>query len=415
MGFWRLLKARINKNFYQAKILFIFSFFFSAVILGNIVTYTVLFYAKENVGKNVEGSILIKSCEDHDEKKFMKKGQRIPFERLEDLCEDDRIKDYDVTCLAGAHGKNVSHMSLYDEEMDKEDENGNLLLVYQKNMLNHYMFKDWGYKIIEGRALKANEVGGKAVVTQTFSEENSVTVGDTIELESVSGQAIKLQVVGISNYQYQGNIVIPVRSAEYNYIFTTQEVVEQANESSDVFSVNLKLKDCGEAETLLKDIKNEYGFSDFLINQQTTEYKTALVAIVNNETTVFVLLATVIIMGAVIIGLFSVYSLTGRLKEIGILRCIGMKRRSIIAQYVAELLIPVLIGNMLCLCIFLALKVPLTNYVTHRMNLVSDLNLSLQMSHVLGYFSCSLIVILFAVIYMILKIVKCKPKELLIE
>lgn len=120
-------------------------------------------------------------------------------------------------------------------------------------------------------------------------------------------------------------------------------------------------------------------------------------------------------MGAVIIGLFSVYSLTGRLKEIGILRCIGMKRRSIIAQYVAELLIPVLIGNMSCLCIFLALKVPITNYVTHRMNLVSDLNLSLQMSHVLGYFSCSLIVILFAVIYMILKIVKCKPKELLIE
>ncbi len=151
MSFRRLLIQRMKGYKQQAMILCLFSLICSFLFLGCIVSYSIYDYAKQNVGKYVKGSIQIKSCEDNSEEKFSSEGQKIPFEWIQEVSKYKGIKNYEMMSMAGVHGVDITNDDLWDDELNKEDEKGNLLLVHQKNMKNFYLFHDLGDTILEGR------------------------------------------------------------------------------------------------------------------------------------------------------------------------------------------------------------------------------------------------------------------------
>jgi len=415
MSFRRLLIQRMKGYRQQAIILCLFSLMFSFLFLGCIVSYSIYDYAKQNVGKYVKGSIKIKSCEDDDEKKFSAEGQEIPFEWIQELSKRKEIKNYEMLSMAGVHGVDIKHMDLYDDELNKEDEKGNLLLVYQKNMKNYYLFHDLGYTILDGRWIEEDESGYKAVISKTTAEQHNKSVGDQIQLCTLNGDPIFLEIVGISTYEFDGSGVSLIRACPYNYIFTTKEVVDKANLSENVFEVEFELADCKESGLVENSIQEELKGNDFIINKKLSGYHTILAALTNNQTTIFLLLVASLVMSAVITGLFSVYSLTERLKEIGILISLGMKRRNIILQYILELFIPVVFGNIVCLGVFYMVRPAIISYMTDKIKIIPELTLSLHMIHILAFFSCVCFMMIITLIYISYKVITNKPKELLIE
>lgn len=415
MGFWELLVKRMRKYYGQGIILTVFGFLFSGMILGCIAAYSVTVYGKEHIGESMDGKVQVKSCEGNDERSSCSEGQMIEYELAKQLVDDERVADYDMVSMAGVHGRNVTHMLLMDETMDQEDANGNLTLICQRKMLDHAVFKDRGNSIIAGRAIKEDEQGSVAVVSKTFAEQNAVSTGDWISLESLNGEEINLEIVGISSYIYQGNIVLPVRMAEYNQIFTTKEIVDRANGLKNLYQVTYTMRDCGDADFFLQDIKRQLDSTEYIFHVYNTEYHMALSAIVNYQTTIFMLIEISVVMGCFIIGLFAVYSLTGHLKDIGILYSLGIKRCSIIAQYLVELLLPVFMGNILCLLLFEGVKGVLTDILKQKVSFVSNVEIRLEWEQLMVYFSCGIVMTLLSAGYICFKVIKSSPRELLTE
>lgn len=414
MNFGKLLIQRMRGYKHQAIILFLFGLMFSLLFLGCMVTYSAFGYAKENVGKYVKGSIQIKSCEDNLVEKFSAEGQRIPAEWIRELSGRKEIKAYEMASMAGVHGVNIKHANMYDDELNKEDEKGSLLLVYQKNMKNNYLFKDLKNTLVDGRWLEENESGYKAVIGKTIAEENEKSVGDTIQLATLQGESLSLEIVGISSCE-SDSVVWPTRAAPYNFIFTTKEVVDQANLSENVFEVEFELEDCKDADRITSEIQEEFAGQNHIINIWLTEYHTILAAFTNNQTTVAVLFITVLIMSAVITGLFAVYSLSERFKELGILISLGMRRREILWQYILELLLPAACGNLICLSLFYLLRTPITSFLIHKIEIIPELTISVSGAQILAYFSCVLFMMLISLLYICYKVIKNNPKELLVE
>lgn len=417
MNFWKLLMQRMRGYKHQAIILFLFGLMFSFLFLGCMVTYSAFGYAKENVGKYMEASIRIKSCEDDSLMKYSAEGQKIPVEWIRELSGREEIKAYEMASMAGVHGIDVKHFDyFYDDDLkQEEDEKGSLLLVYQKNMKNHKLFKDQGNTLLEGRWLEENESGFKAVIGKSTAEENEKSVGDTIQLTTLQGESLFLEIVGISSCEYDGTFVWPTRLASYNFIFTTKEVVDQANLSENVFEVEFELKDCKDVDRIKNEIQEKYADKNYIITTQLTEYHTILAAFTNNQTTVAVLFITVLFMSAVITGLFAVYSLSERFKEVGILISLGMRRREILLQYILELLLPAACGNLICLGLFYLLRTPITSFMIHKIEIIPELTISVSGVQILAYFSCVLFMMLISLIYICYKVIKNNPKELMVE
>lgn len=413
MSFLELLRKRIIYYRFQAMVFGLLSFVFSIIILGCVITYDISDYAKKNVGKDVYGTVKINSCEDDDEVQSTARGQKIKYDWMKQMVKDERVADYDVVSMSGVHGKNVTHMLLNDENLDKEDKDGNLALIYQRNMLNHMLFKELGNTIIEGRSIEKDEKGNGAVVSQTFAEQNNIAVGNEIYLESVFHDEIVLEVVGISSCKYQSNIAIPIRMSEYNQIFTTKEMVDRANQSNNVLSVEFQMKDCKEANEFLQDLKKTINETKYIFHVYTTEYNMALSSIINNQTTSNILMFITIVLGCVIISLFAVYSLAEHLKDIGILYSLGKSKKNIIMQYVMELTVPVFAGNLICLLIYICVKDILTELLCEKVSFGLNIVIHLEKMDILLYFSCVIIMILFSIGYICFKVVKNKPKELL--
>ncbi len=416
MNFGKLLIQRMRGYKHQAIILFLFSLMFSFLFLGCMVTYSAFGYAKENVGKYMKASIRVKSCEDDSLMKYSAGGQKIPAEWIRELGGREEIKDYEMASMTGVHGIDVKHFDyFYDDVLKEEDEKGSLLLVYQKNMKNHKLFKDQGNTLLEGRWLEENESGYKAVIGKTTAEQNEKSVGDTIQLATLNGESLFLEIVGISSCEYDGTFASPTRLASYNFIFTTKEVVDRANLSENVFEAEFELKDCKDVDRMINEIQEECTEGNYIITTQLTEYHTVLAAFTNNQTTVAVLFITVLIMSAVITGLFAVYSLSERFKELGILISLGMRRREILLQYIFELLLPAACGNLICLGLFYLLRPSITSFMIHKIGIIPELTVSVSGVQILAYFSCVLFMMLISLIYICYKVIKNNPKELLVE
>ena len=130
---------------------------------------------------------------------------------------------------------------------------------------------------------------------------------------------------------------------------------------------------------------------------------------------IFMLIEISVVMGCFIIGLFAVYSLTGHLKDIGILYSLGIKRCSIIAQYLVELLLPVFMGNILCLLLFEGVKGVLTDILKQRVSFVSNVEIRLEWEQLMVYFSCGIVMTLLSAGYICFRVIKSSPRELLTE
>jgi putative ABC transport system permease protein len=200
-----------------------------------------------------------------------------------------------------------------------------------------------------------NLAADQVVVNKSYAEDNDVKVGQTLTLETAKVKALPLKVVGI----------IDDKGGLYSALTVSKETLaEKFGASKDAF-VLVGYDGSRPAEAVKSDI-------DRLLDQQfpEAEAKTNAEFIDQQEGQVDQLLALIyaLLAMAIIVSLFGivntlVLSISERVRELGLLRAIGMSRRQVRRVIRYEAIITAQIGAVIGMVLGIILSVLVTRAI----------------------------------------------------
>ncbi len=177
-------------------------------------------------------------------------------------------------------------------------------------------------KLVKGSAFSATSTANVALVGQTLATKNSLSVGSTF-----SAWGTKITVVGIYNAGSSfanADVVMPLSTVQ-----------RLSSESAKVTSVTVVVDSVDHVAGAVTAIKAKMGSSADVTSTQTiVENQLAPLNSVKTIST-YTLLGSVI--GAGVILLLSMLMIVReRRREVGVLKAIGARSRSVVTQFVAE-------------------------------------------------------------------------------
>lgn len=225
-----------------------------------------------------------------------------------------------------------------------KEHSGKIIATSQSNLDSY--FKDYGFKLIEGRHLNKTDQNA-ILVSEDFAKRNSLKLGDVISLgDTYLNKEKSIKIIGIFK--------------------PTQAMENRASSSSDNLYENISFIDHHTYSKLNFDDTNiHYQYGDFYVDdpakldfiiskvkdisniswenctftKNDTAYqnaKTQLLALQNLVTiTIFVLIA----MSTIILAFILLLWIRNRIQEIGMMMAIGIEKKSIFIQHVLEIVL----------------------------------------------------------------------------
>lgn len=214
-------------------------------------------------------------------------------------------------------------------------------------------FSDGDSKITDGRAITKSDVGKKVtVINETLAEENDLSVGDSITIESATDEdtTVKLKIVGIYKTTSSGDDQAQNFSFlnPYNKLYTpytTTAALKGDDYKNTIDSAVYYMDDAKNMDNFVKAAKKtSIDFDTYTLNTNDQLYQQMVGPIENvasfSKNVVYLVSAA----GAVILGLIVMMSIRERKYEMGVLMAIGEKRWKLIGQFLAEILIVAVIA-----------------------------------------------------------------------
>ncbi|MCI3986296.1 ABC transporter permease [Bacillus vallismortis] len=214
-------------------------------------------------------------------------------------------------------------------------------------------FSDGDSKITDGRAITKSDVGKKVtVVNETLAEENDISVGDSITIESATDEdtTVKLKVVGIYKTTSSGDDQAQNFSFlnPYNKLYTpytATAALKGDDYKNTIDSAVYYMDDAKNMDAFVKAAKKtSIDFDTYTLNTNDQLYQQMVGPIENvasfSKNVVYLVSAA----GAVILGLIVMMSIRERKYEMGVLMAIGEKRWKLIGQFLTEILIVAVIA-----------------------------------------------------------------------
>ncbi|MHA6487778.1 ABC transporter permease [Bacillus cabrialesii] len=214
-------------------------------------------------------------------------------------------------------------------------------------------FSDGDSKITDGRAITKSDVGKKVtVINETLAEENDLSVGDSITIESATNEdtTVKLKIVGIYKTTSSGDDQAQNFSFlnPYNKLYTpytATAALKGDDYKNTIDSAVYYMDDAKNMDTFVKAAKKtSIDFDTYTLNTNDQLYQQMVGPIENvasfSKNVVYLVSAA----GAVILGLIVMMSIRERKYEMGVLMAIGEKRWKLIGQFLAEILIVAVIA-----------------------------------------------------------------------
>ncbi|MGM0950667.1 MAG: ABC transporter permease [Bacillota bacterium] len=214
-------------------------------------------------------------------------------------------------------------------------------------------FSDGDSKITDGRAITKSDVGKKVtVINETLAEENDLSVGDSITIESATDEdtTVKLKIVGIYKTTSSGDDQAQNFSFlnPYNKLYTpytATAALKGDDYKNTIDSAVYYMDDAKNMDAFVKAAKKtSIDFDTYTLNTNDQLYQQMVGPIENvasfSKNVVYLVSAA----GAVILGLIVMMSIRERKYEMGVLMAIGEKRWKLIGQFLAEILIVAVIA-----------------------------------------------------------------------
>lgn len=340
----------------------------------------------------------------------------ISLERIEEIAAFPEVKFTSFTVLSSAFPVGFDAV-LSDEQASEYAGVAPLYISGNSNTLDSSFFTSGEYETTVGEYVESDDEKS-AVVHYTILENSNLSIGDSIKIRSANNDVeVELKIIGTftsdaseTESERTGN---PQFNSE-NHIFTSTSVALSLNTGafvrSAVFGV-IDPEEVGEVIDRAEALPRIERFDDTAIyTKQDSEYKSVASTLNSVRMISVIMVVASIVMGAVILTLLVMISLKSRDFEIGVLLSMGESRVKIVNQLIIEALVPVLLATMISLALSSFTASAIGGYVGG-----GELEIGVGSFAILMIFIVSIALVLIASLNTAVKVIRYKPKEMLMK
>ena len=206
-------------------------------------------------------------------------------------------------------------------------------------------FINGNYTITSG-SVSNNFESNDCVISEELATLNNLNVGDTITLVNPSNKKLTYELTITGIYKENSDTskdMSSMFSNSANTIITNSSVVESMKNDDEELSLTITPTFILTSKDVVENFENEVkekGLSEYYTitnNIETVEGATKSINNVKTFATTFLIITLII--GGVVLFVINMINIRERKYEIGVLRTIGMKKSSVVIQFMLELLI----------------------------------------------------------------------------
>lgn len=199
-------------------------------------------------------------------------------------------------------------------------------------------------QLIEGRHILDNDIH-KVILCKDLAEKNNLNLGDSLIVTNENGKQLSFEIIGLFHAQKLEKVgeSIPTYDKIQNLIFTDIESIVELENSVAVQgfdTVKVTVNDPKDIEKIIEQVKHFPDYEENVYNIYANDevYKNTAISLENLDKLVIGLLLVIIIASVIVLSLILTLWGKERIHETGVLLSIGIKKYSILGQYLIEVL-----------------------------------------------------------------------------
>lgn len=199
-------------------------------------------------------------------------------------------------------------------------------------------------QLIEGRHILDNDIH-KVILCKDLAEKNNLNLGDSLIVTNENGKQLSFEIIGLFHAQKLEKVgeSIPTYDKIQNLIFTDIESIVELENSVAVQgfdTVKVTVNDPKDIEKIIEQVKHFPDYEENVYNIYSNDevYKNTAISLENLDKLVIGLLLVIIIASVIVLSLILTLWGKERIHETGVLLSIGIKKSSILGQYLIEVL-----------------------------------------------------------------------------
>ncbi|MDE7433459.1 MAG: ABC transporter permease, partial [Lachnospiraceae bacterium] len=306
-----------------------------------------------------------------------------------------------------------SDFSPYTKSDSEEEDNLKMTVFSYDDLKNDSAFFEKRYRIIEGNYID-REIQKGVVINFLLAEQNGLKVGDTIELQGADGVLVSAEIRGLfisGSERKQADTTLAVNRVE-NHIFIDNSTYSEIYPDDGYYKAAVYARNPEELKRLEADLSSIFSDKVVMTTSDTLfqQMKAPLDQIIR---VVRLMLNLTFVTGAVVITILLCMWMRTRKKDMAIFISIGKSKVSILQQVLLEAFGVFLVSVAgACAAGNLIAKL-LENLLINSRTEDVNINVSLKLPDIVSLMGIGSLIVLIAVIFSILPILRANPKDTL--
>ncbi len=308
------------------------------------------------------------------------------------------------------------------------------------------MFTEEGFVLTNGRHISVDDKN-VVLVHDYLAKQNNLSIGDKIRLalnneimEDYEGQTVEAEIIGTFTNEIPQNTTNMLSHIFYeNVVFTDPVSYQQLfYETDEIFYeyADFQIDDPAELDTIMDKVKNIDGvdWSVCVFQRYDADYQNAKEALDTLENMVSVMVVIIIVVSLLLLILILALWMRSRVNETGIFLSIGFSKANILLQHICEAMMIAVFAFILSAAVtsFVAQGVGdnllsrassseyeivrLTEAVTSDDDItLTEIEVKISAKEILAVFMVGSLMVVIAVVFSAVPILKMKPKKILLQ
>lgn len=273
----------------------------------------------------------------------------ITVEDIKNYADSNYVKSYYYTNSIGMNANIEAASSENKGPERKEESKTDFTITGYSSYDAMNEFLEGTYQITDGR-VDSDFESNTCIINSELATMNNLKVGDTIILKNPNNETktYELKITGLFKDNENNRNMF---SNSVNTIITNTTVIENILENNTDLTGNLNPTFVLTSKDVIDRYKQELtekGLNEmYSLNTNTDQIENETESIQNVSNFAKTFLIITLLVGGVVLFILNFINVRERRYEIGVLRTIGMKKQTVIIQFVTELLIVSIISLML--------------------------------------------------------------------
>ena len=315
---------------------------------------------------------------------FMANISEINMDMVREYANSEHVKSYTYLVQTNVNASNIEKVTMEEnnanlnmpQDMDKgkmlgtDKKTGDFEVVGYGDLNSMTEFLDSSYKITDGEVFDITSSENLCLISNELAESNELKVGDNVNLVNPNddSKTLEFKITGIyedSNksteftmFSNSANRILTTYTALNNFVSLSQE---SENKIVTTIDATFILQNESVIDLFLQEMQSK-GLSEYYTlttNLNTINESIKPLENLDNFATIF--LIVVLVIGGAILVIVTMLNVRERKYEIGVLRAVGMKKKSVLLQFITESFIVTFSSIVIGIIIGSLISVPIAN------------------------------------------------------